>query len=121
MAVFTQNSVSQSGNRLRRIVGADGSRRYRLKIFFFIIIGNDRNQTGNRFGNFGCAERDHYVPAEMIDALKKQFAGSKNVELEVYADADHGFAFPLRAVYNKAAAEQHWERLLSLYKRKLGK
>jgi carboxymethylenebutenolidase len=41
--------------------------------------------------------------------------------VEIYADADHGFAFPLRAVYNKAAAEQHWERLLSLYRRKLGR
>ena len=72
---------------------------------------------------FGCAERDHFVPAGMIDALKKQLAADnvKNAEVEIYADADHGFAFPLRAVYNKAAAEKHWERLLSLYRRKLGK
>ncbi len=72
---------------------------------------------------FGCAERDHYVPLEMIDALKKQLEADnvKNAEVEIYPAADHGFAFPLRAVYNKAAAEKHWERLLSLYRRKLGK
>ena len=72
---------------------------------------------------FGCAERDHYVPLEMIDALKKQLEVDKvkNAEVELYRAADHGFAFPLRPVYNKAAAEQHWERLLSLYRRKLGK
>jgi carboxymethylenebutenolidase len=71
---------------------------------------------------FGCAERDHYVPRAMIDALKKQLAADnvKNAEVEIYPDADHGFAFPLRAVYNKAAAEKHWERLLSLYRRKIG-
>ena len=72
---------------------------------------------------FGCAERDHFVPEGMIDALKKQLAADnvRNAEVEIYPDADHGFAFPLRAVYNKAAAEKHWERLLSLYRRKLGK
>ena len=72
---------------------------------------------------FGCAERDHYVPLEMIDALKKQLAADnvKNAEVEIYPAADHGFAFPLRPVYNKAAAEKHWERLLSLYRRKLGR
>jgi carboxymethylenebutenolidase len=72
---------------------------------------------------FGCAERDHFVPEGMIDALKKQLAADnvKNAEVEIYSDADHGFAFPLRAVYNKAAAEQHWERLLALYRRKLAR
>jgi carboxymethylenebutenolidase len=71
---------------------------------------------------FGCAERDHYVPLEMIAALKQRLAADEaNAEVEIYAGADHGFAFPLRPVYNKAAAEQHWERLLSLYRRKLQK
>lgn len=72
---------------------------------------------------FGCAERDHYVPLDMIDALKQQLAADDvtNAEVEIYPGVDHGFAFPLRAVYNKPAAEQHWERLLSLYRRKLGK
>ena len=72
---------------------------------------------------FGCAERDHYVPLEMIETLRKQLAADnlQNAEVEIYAGADHGFAFPLRAVYNKAAAEKHWEWLLSLYRRTLGK
>ena len=71
---------------------------------------------------FGCAERDHYVPLEMIEALKTQLAADdvRNAEVEIYPAAGHGFAFPLRAAYNKAAAEQHWERLLSLFRRKLG-
>lgn len=71
---------------------------------------------------FGCAEHDHYVPLEMIEQLKQQLAADKaNAEVEIYPAVDHGFAFPKRPVYNKPAAEQHWERLLSLYRRKLGK
>ncbi|MFM7120540.1 MAG: dienelactone hydrolase family protein, partial [Gammaproteobacteria bacterium] len=32
----------------------------------------------------------------------------------------HGFVFPQRpAVYGKAAAERHWERLLALFARNL--
>jgi carboxymethylenebutenolidase len=69
----------------------------------------------------GYAERDHYVPQEMIDALKKQLETDRvtNVEVELYPGADHGFAFPQRAAYNKEAAERHWERLLALYQRNL--
>jgi carboxymethylenebutenolidase len=33
--------------------------------------------------------------------------------------AEHGFAFPQRRVYDKAAAEQHWERCLALFDRNL--
>ena len=41
--------------------------------------------------------------------------------VEWYPGAEHGFAFPLRAgIYNRAAAERHWERLFSLFARTLG-
>ncbi len=67
-----------------------------------------------------CAERDHWAPPEMIAAFKKSFAASgARGEVEDYPDTDHGFAFPQRPVYNKAAAERHWSRLLSLYRRTL--
>jgi carboxymethylenebutenolidase len=67
---------------------------------------------------FACAERDHWAPQEMVDQLKKDLAGA-NGEVEQYSGTDHGFAFPKRPVYNKLAAEQHWERVLSLYRRRL--
>ena len=44
--------------------------------------------------------------------------GTKN-EVEVYPGTHHGFAFPKRPVYDRDAAERHWERLLALYKRNL--
>lgn len=67
---------------------------------------------------FACAERDHWAPQEMVDQLVKELKGA-NGEVEQYPGTDHGFAFPQRPVYNKLAAEQHWERVLSLFGRTL--
>lgn len=67
---------------------------------------------------FACAERDHWAPQQMVDQLKTELKGA-NGEVEQYPGTDHGFAFPQRPVYNKAAAEQHWERVLALFHRRL--
>jgi carboxymethylenebutenolidase len=65
---------------------------------------------------FGCAENDHYAPMEMIDKLVAELAAKGgNAEVEIYPGTQHGFAFPSRPAYNKAAAERHWERLFSLF------
>ncbi len=70
---------------------------------------------------FACAERDHWMPMEVIPALEKGLAASgANAEVEIYPGVDHGFAFAQRPVYDKAAAERHWERLMSLFRRRLG-
>jgi carboxymethylenebutenolidase len=68
---------------------------------------------------FGCAETDEYAPQSMIDALDQHLASvGSNYRIEIYADTEHGFVFPLReGRYHKASAERHWERLLSMYKR----
>lgn len=69
---------------------------------------------------FGCAERDHYISMEDVAQLQRDLAGA-NGEVELYPDTDHGFVFPKRAAaYHKGGAEQHWERLLSLFARNLG-
>ena len=68
---------------------------------------------------FACAERDHWAPQEMVDQLKRELAGA-NGEVEQYPDTDHGFGFPERRAYHKLAAEQHWQRVLALYRRTLG-
>jgi carboxymethylenebutenolidase len=68
----------------------------------------------------GCAETDHWAPPEMVAALTAALAELPvEAEVEIYPGVDHGFAFPQRAVYDKAAAERHWERLLALYRRRL--
>jgi carboxymethylenebutenolidase len=70
---------------------------------------------------FGCAETDQYAPKETIDALQAELERTGgNAEVEVYPGTHHGFAFPQRPVYNKAAAERHWERLFALFGTALG-
>jgi len=70
---------------------------------------------------FACAEHDTYAPLEMVEALDASLKGAGvNAEVEVYPGVHHGFAFPQRAVYDKPAAERHWERLFALFRRNLG-
>ena len=70
---------------------------------------------------FACAETDRWMPTDQIDVLKASLAGQPvKAEVEVFPGTEHGFAFPQRPVYRKAAAEQHWERLNTLFRRNLG-
>ena len=65
---------------------------------------------------FGCAEKDQYAPLEMIERLRAEIAAKGgNAEVEIYPGTGHGFAFPSRPVYDKPAAERHWERLFTLF------
>jgi carboxymethylenebutenolidase len=65
---------------------------------------------------FGCAEKDQYAPREMLDQLRAEIAAKGgNAEVEIYPGTGHGFAFPSRPVYDKPAAERHWERLFTLF------
>jgi carboxymethylenebutenolidase len=68
-----------------------------------------------------CAEIDDLAPPPMVDELRGLFeqAGSPG-EIEVYPGVHHGFAFPQRRVFDRPAAERHWERLIALYRRRLG-
>jgi carboxymethylenebutenolidase len=65
---------------------------------------------------FGCAETDQYAPQEITDKLRAEVESCRaNAEVEIYPGTAHGFAFPQRPVYNKPAAERHWERLFALF------
>ena len=69
---------------------------------------------------FGCAEVDSYAPPEVVIALERALlATDTTFEIELYPGTEHGFAFPKRPVYDKAAAERHWERLFALFHRRL--
>ena len=69
---------------------------------------------------FACAETDKYAPLPLIGELKSvlERAGT-NFEIEIFPGTEHGFAFPQRHCYHKAAAETHWERLFDLFGRRL--
>jgi carboxymethylenebutenolidase len=68
----------------------------------------------------GCAEHDELAPLSMVAELRALFEQSGAAgELEMYPEVHHGFAFPQRWCFDKPAAERHWERLISLYRRRL--
>ena len=68
-----------------------------------------------------CAEHDDLAPLDMVKGLSDLFDASGNPgEVEIQPGVHHGFAFPERWCYDKDAAERHWERLISLYRRCLG-
>ena len=68
-----------------------------------------------------CAEHDELAPPQMVEKLKIIFDTSgANGEIEIHKGVHHGFAFPERWCYDRKAAELHWERLIALYRRKLG-
>jgi carboxymethylenebutenolidase len=68
-----------------------------------------------------CAEHDNLAPLPMVDELRTLFARAGTAgEIELYPCVHHGFAFPQWWCYDKPAAERHWERLIALYRRRLG-
>jgi len=66
-----------------------------------------------------AANDDMARPMEK-DVLKQTFADAKlPAEIEVYANAAHGWCPPDSGVYNEPQAEKAWTRLLALYQKAL--
>ncbi|MBI3992662.1 MAG: dienelactone hydrolase family protein [Candidatus Lambdaproteobacteria bacterium] len=71
---------------------------------------------------FGFASDDPHVPPAEVEALRKVLAEKRVAhEIEIHPQTQHGYVFPQRPVYNKAAAERQWERVFALFERKLKK
>jgi carboxymethylenebutenolidase len=92
------------------------------------LVNNDAEESPHR--NLGkvkgelyisCAEHDELAPLPMVEKLRGLFARAGCAgEIELQPGVHHGFAFPERWCYDKPAAERHWERLIALYRRRLG-
>jgi carboxymethylenebutenolidase len=68
-----------------------------------------------------CAETDIWAPPATVATLEAALeeAGTPH-RIEWYPGTQHGFVFPKReGIYVQAAAERHWERLFSLFRRTL--
>lgn len=70
---------------------------------------------------FGCAEHDQLAPPSMIDPLEEHLKNTGiNARVEWYPECQHGFVFPQReGMYDKDAAERHYERLFAMFTRNL--
>lgn len=68
----------------------------------------------------GCAEHDEYAPPEMIAEFEAAMAAAGTAgEVEWCPGTHHGYAFAERPQYDREASERHWERLHSLFDRRL--
>ena len=69
---------------------------------------------------FAFAETDRTVTAEIVDQFREELArnGVRGV-VERLPGTTHGFAMADLPVYNREAAEHHFERTLDLWKRNL--
>jgi len=68
----------------------------------------------------GFGEKDHLTPPAQIETVREAFEKAHaKYALEVYPGAGHGFVFPGRGTYIKAAAERHWETMFDLFGRTL--
>jgi carboxymethylenebutenolidase len=58
-------------------------------------------------------------PTETDDIRAALEQAGTHHKLEVYPDVQHGWTMPDLPIYDKPAAERHWDNLLALFKRKL--
>lgn len=64
----------------------------------------------------GVAEIDPFLFAGETERLEQELKAAGVVhQIEIYKGVNHGFAVPGLAVYDEAAAKQHWDRLLGLF------
>lgn len=68
----------------------------------------------------GWGESDHYSPPDVIEATSKLFRDQSVAYSElVHPGAQHGYALPDRAAFDKHAAARDWERVFAMYRRML--
>ena len=69
---------------------------------------------------FGCTTTPEDTEEVVRQSTVSAFEGAgTNAHCEWIDGAHHGFVFPNRAVFDKGAAERHWELLHSMFDRTL--
>jgi carboxymethylenebutenolidase len=67
-------------------------------------------------------EKDASIPLSEVDTIRAELEKNKTrSEVIVYPGADHGFFCDQRPTYNKAAAEDAWNKVKKLFAEELGK
>ncbi len=69
----------------------------------------------------GFAEDDPHVPQEEVEQLREALAPCAVTHIiEVHPGTEHGYSFPERPAFQKAAAERNWEHTFAMFGRQLG-
>jgi carboxymethylenebutenolidase len=65
--------------------------------------------------------QDALIPSDQVDAIRKALVDAgTDYDIQIYAEADHGFNCDQRPTYNEAAAADAWKRTFALFADKLG-
>ena len=82
-------------------------------------IGRTSKIKGRILCLFG--DKDASIPMDQVNAIRAELEKHKiRHEVVVYPGAEHGFFCDQRASYNKAAADDAWERVKKLFAEELG-
>ncbi len=69
---------------------------------------------------FGWADNDQTAPPDTVPVMRGALdAAGVNYTLDWVTEAEHGYAPPGGARYNRGASELHWERVHSIFRRNL--
>lgn len=69
---------------------------------------------------FAWADEDSTAPREDLVAMDAALKGAgTRYHIDFFDGAKHGFSFPAREVYDRPAAEKHWEQVFALFERNL--
>ena len=114
---FAFSAASASPSRIKAAASIHG-----------VNLFTDKDDSPHRKANqitaeiyFAMAENDKWADPTVVKGLDEHLKSvGTNYRIEWYAGTDHGFVFPNRgALYNKLAAEKHFERILSLFERNI--
>ena len=114
---FAFSAASALPNRIKAAASIHG-----------VNLFTDKDDSPHRKANqitaeiyFAMAENDKWADPTVVKGLDEHLKSvGTNFRIEWYVGTDHGFVFPNRgALYNKLAAEKHFERILSLFDRNI--
>jgi carboxymethylenebutenolidase len=83
-------------------------------------LGRTEKIRGRMLCLFGA--KDAFIPPEQVEAIRAAMLENEvRGEVVVYEGADHGFFCDQRPSYQKAAADDAWERVKRLFAEELGR
>ena len=105
------------GGRMTWFYAAHNPRLKAAAAWYGRLAGGKRNPI-DVLGDLHCpvlglyGALDKGIPLEQVEAMQ-----AKGADIVVYPDADHAFHADYRPMYNRAAAEDGWRRMLQLFQR----
>lgn len=82
------------------------------------MIGEHLDETGKIKCpvSYHFGDKDHVVPMDEVEAIKKSYADHANAEIAVYPNCGHNFSMPYKEGYDAGAAKASRDAVLRCFK-----